>query len=562
MAELDLLIKNGSLVDGTGKPAIRGDIGVKDDRIVLVGRANDVGAASIFDAKGKVVAPGFIDVHAHSDYLLLMEPQADSKVFQGITTDIGGNCGLSAGPFENLWFVDWWIDAKRNFSTVPWDEGASLVAEHGVDLNWRNIDGFFHQLEERGTSVNYASLVGHYVMRATAYGEPNVQPTRRATSAEIRTMKDMVRAAMEQGALGFSCGFHHTDPELDVETDEFIQLCKVVAEFDGLFAMHLRDYTERLLSSVKEAITIAEATGVRTSISHLYADGKEQWGKLRPALDMIAEARERGVPIYTDVLLTLQARNYMAGGLNTLLPDEAVEEAGDDWQRYFSSAANVESAVEKMRGPMSNRWYKARFYPPNYYPLWDEMIRVVHCGSTKEYEGLLLSDVARAMGESSYAAVCHLLAQNGGDAQSVLERSSEADIIDVLQNPLSMIGSDGNPLKPLKSPRTPNPRIYGTFPRLFGHYVRDLGALSLEQAVLKCTSLPAQFLGLKDRGELRENYKADIVVFDKDEIRDCPNLSGYPNKYSEGIHLVLVNGKATLRDGTPTNALPGKVLRR
>ena len=562
MAILDILIRNGMVADGTGKPAIKADVGIEGDKIAFVDRDARAEPKRTIDAAGCVVAPGFIDVHAHSDYLLLMDNYADNKVTQGITTDIGGNCGLSAGPFDRIWYVDWWIDSTRNFFSVPWDEGVKLVKDHGVDLNWKALGGFLDRLEETRMAVNYASLVGHYVLRATAMNEPNTQPTRRPSALELQQMKRSLEEAMDQGALGFSCAFHHTDPELDVDQTEFVELCSVVARRGGLFTIHLRSYGDRLLSAVREAISITERTGVKTSISHLMADGKENWGKTRPALDMIAEARSRGLPIYTDVLLTLQARNYMSGDLKTLLPDSVAAEAQGKWRAYFGDSSKPRLAADQMRSGISNRWYKARFYPPAYWPLWDEMLRVVKCAESKEYEGLMLADVARQLGCDSFEAIGRLLAVNDGEAYTVLERSSETDIIDVLKHPLSMIGSDGNPLRPLKSPRAPNPRIYGTFPRLLGHFVRDVGALPLEYAILKATSLPAQFLGLADRGELRPGFKADIVVFDPRTVRDCQNLIGYPDKYSEGIKHVLVNGRVVIADGNQTQELPGQVLRR
>lgn len=561
MAVFDTLIRNGLLVDGTGKPAIRGDLGIRGDVIVGVGDLGRANAKSTVDASGMIVAPGFVDVHAHSDYLLLADREADTKILQGITTDIGGNCGLSAGPFDGTWFVDWWIDSPRNFFTVPWDEGSKLARQHGIDLNWTRIDGFLQAIESGGISVNYASLVGHYVLRSTAYGEPDTQPTRPPTPRELDRMKAYLAEAMDHGALGFSVGFHHTDPELDVSTDELVALCEVVRERNGIFTIHLRSYADRLLSAVREALTIAERSGVRTSISHLMADGKENWGKMRPAIEMIEQARDRGGAVYFDVLLTLQARNFMSGGIQTLLPDDVARSAEGQWGDYFSDAKRVSAAADLMRRGISNRWYKERFYPPSYWPLWDEMLRVVKCEVTSEYEGMMLFDVAKQMGVDSFEAIGRLLGANNGEAYTILERSCEEDINDALRSPLSMIGSDGNPLRPLTSTRPPNPRIYGTFPRLLGYYVRDKKVLSLEQAVLKSTSLPAQFLGLTDRGELRPGMKADVVVFDRSVITDHPNLMAKPTKYTSGVKHVFVNGVAVVRDEAPTGDLPGRVVR-
>jgi N-acyl-D-amino-acid deacylase len=563
MGPLDVLIKNGTVADGTGKAPRRADVGIVGDRIAFVGRAGDLNARQTIEATHRIVAPGFIDVHAHSDYLLLIDRHADNRTLQGITTEIGGNCGLSAGPFADLWYVDWWIDSPRNFYSVPWDEGVRLVAEHGLTLDWTTLGGFLERLDAGGLAVNYGSLVGHYVLRSTAYGEPHTQPIRRPTAKELERMAGMVGAALEEGAFGLSVGFQHTDPELDVELDEVVRLCKVVAARDGLFTIHLPSYGDRLITAVRDAITISERTGVRMSISHLWADGKENWGKARSALDLIEDARVRGLPVYTDVLLTLQARNYMSGDLKTMLPDDVVDYAGGRWAAYLADSRRATELAHRIRrGGLANRWYKARFYPTSYWPLWETMLRVVHCGMTKQFEGMMLAEVAREMECDASEALVQLLRLNDGQANTVLERSSERDIVDVLQYPAAMVGSDGNPLRPLKSPRAPNPRVYGTFPRLFGRFVRELRALSLEAAVVKCTSLPAEFLGLRDRGELRPGYLADVVIFDPAAIRDCPNLIGPPDRYAEGIDEVLVAGTRVVANGRLTDALPGRVIRR
>ncbi|MFC0529805.1 N-acyl-D-amino-acid deacylase family protein [Phytohabitans kaempferiae] len=562
--QLDLLITNGLVFDGTGRPGYRADVGVIGDEIALVGRAGDVPAARTVDATGKVVCPGFVDIHGHSDYLLLMDPSCDSKITQGITTDVGGNCGLSPGPFSDVWYVDWWVDNPRNFHSVPISEGRDILREHGLELDWQDLGGFFDRLDGAGLGPNYAGLVGHYVLRSTAYGEPGTQPARPATRDEIGKMKDLVRQAMEQGARGVSCAFHHTDPELDVPEEEFRELGRVVAEYDGVFAFHLRSYTDLLLSSVREAIELADTVGVRTTVSHLMADGKEYWGKLSYALDKIAKARAEGVPIWTDVMLTLQARNYMSGGLLTMMPDAAVAAAGDDWAGYFADSRHVAETAEAIRKGGANRWYKARFNPSSYWPLWDEMLRVIRSPRQPEFEGLMLYDVGRLLGCDSYEAMCHLLRINDGDADTILERSDEGDIVDVLQHPMSMVGTDGSPVLPIRSPRPPNPRLYASYPMLFGHYVRELDAVRFEDAVMKSTSIPAQFLGLRDRGELRPGYKADIVVMDAARVRGHQHLTARPkdyHEYSEGVTHVAVNGQLVVDGGEVTANRPGQVLR-
>lgn len=566
MESLDLLIRDGLVYDGTGKPPMQADVGVAGDRIAVIGKAGDRLASRVIDATGLAVCPGFIDVHGHSDYLLLMDPQCDSKITQGITTDVGGNCGLSPGPFADTWYVDWWVDSPKNFFSTPIDEGRRILERYDVELDFLNLDGFFARLEQTAIAPNYAGLVGHYVLRSTAYGDPDTQPWRPPSPAELRTMKDLVRQAMEQGARGVSCAFHHTDPELDVPTTEFQELASVVAEFDGVFAFHLRSYTDRLLSSVREAIELAETTGVRTTISHLWGDGKEYWGKVPFAMEAIDKARHRGVPIWCDVLLTLQARNYMSGGLKTLMPDDLMyieNEMG--WAAFFADPANVVTVAERLRSGGANRWYKARFNPTSYWPLWDEMMRVIHSPLAPQYQGEFLYDVARDMSCDSFEAICHLLRINDGDADTMLERTDDRDIIDVLAHPISMVGTDGSPVRPIKSPRPPNPRLYSTFPRLFSHFVRDRSALRFEDAVMKATSMPAEFLGLVDRGQIRVGYMADIAIVDPANVQDHAYLRSRPSdyrEYSEGIPFVICNGHLLVDGGTLTGERPGRVLRR
>lgn len=562
---LDLIIRNGLVVDGSGRPGRRGDVAVQGDEIVSVGRASaDMRAVTEIDAQGKVVCPGFIDVHGHSDSLLIMDPQCDSKITQGITTDVGGNCGLSPGPYRDLWYVDWWVDNPKNFFSVPMDEGKQILAGHGLELDWTDLAGFYRRLEAARPALNYTGLIGHYVLRATAYGEAETQPWRQPTRAELDVMKALVREAMEQGARGISCAFHHTDPELDVPVEEFQELASVVAEFDGVFAFHLRSYTDGLLTAVREAIELAAKTGVRTTISHLWGDGKEYWGKVRVAMDAIEKARLRGIPIWCDVLLTLQPRNYMSGGLKTLFPDEVATEAEGRWGEHFAGSGALKSAARRMRAGGSNRWYKERFNPLTYWPMWDEMMRVIYSPQRPEFEGLMVYDLATELGCDSYEALCHLIQLNDGDADTMLERTDDRDIIDVLAHPVSMVGTDGSPVRPIRSPRPPNPRLYGTFPRLFAHFVRDKQALRLEEAVMKSTSMPAEFLGLSDRGVLRQGFKADIAVFDPATVQDYAHLRSKPESYrdySRGVSDVIVNGRAVVRDGILTEERPGRVLR-
>lgn|GEM_PF-370839 len=564
----DLYIKNGLVVDGTGKPGRVKDIGIVDDQIVYVGFARqgvEPEAKTVVDAAGKVVTPGFIDVHGHSDSLLIMDPQVDSKITQGITTDVGGNCGLSSGPYDKVWYVDWWVDNPKNFHSVPMAEGVEILKEHGLDLTWTDLGGFFERLQAAEPAVNYTGLVGHYVLRATVYDEPDTQPWRRPSAEELERMKSLVRTAMEQGARGVSCAFHHTDPELDVDPEEFKELARVVAEYDGVFAFHLRDYTSDLLGSVREAIELAADTGCRTTISHLWGDGKESWGKVRVAIESIERARAEGVPIWCDVLLTLQPRNYMSGGLSTLFPDEVAEAAEGRWAEYFADPAVVARVGAQMAAGGSNRWYKERFNPLTYWPMWDEMMRVIESPKRPDLEGLFVYDVARRLRVTSTEALCLLMQLNDGAAETMMERTDDTDIITVMNSPISMIGTDGSPVAALKSVRPPNPRLYSTFPRLFAHFVRELGVISIETAVQKATGLPAEFLGLKDRGLIAEGYKADLVVFDAGQVQDHAYLTRRPEgyqEYSDGIEHVVVNGSLVVRDGDVTGARPGRVLLR
>lgn len=563
---IDLLIKNGLVVDGSGRPGRVKDVGIQGDSILFVGSAGDaVEARNTIDAAGKVVSPGFIDVHGHSDSLLVMDPQCDSKITQGITTDVGGNCGLSPGPYKDLWYVDWWVDNPKNFHSVSMAEGKEILRGHGLDLTWTDLAGFYKRLEKERPALNYTGMVGHYVLRATAYGEEGTQPWRQPTREELDTMKQLLREAMEQGARGISCAFHHTDPELDVPEEEFRELAAVVAEYNGVFAFHLRSYTDGLLTAVREAIELAAATGARTTISHLWGDGKEYWGKVRVAMDAIDAARRQGIPIWCDVLLTLQPRNYMSGGLKTLLPDDVAEAADGRYAEYFGNASNIKSAARQMEAGGSNRWYKERFNPLTYWPLWDEMMRIIYSPKAPQFEGLMVYDAAVQHGCNSYEMLCHLLQLNDGEADTMLERTDDRDIIDVLAHPVSMVGTDGSPVKPIRSPRPPNPRLYGTFPRLFAHFVREKRALSLEAAVMKSSSMPAEFLGLTDRGQLREGFKADVAIFDPNTIQDFAYLRSRPESYKEyshGVSEVIVNGELVVSDSDLTDNRPGRVLRR
>jgi len=532
--EYDLLIKNGSIVDGTGAPYFKGDIGIRDGRIVRVGLNLGGDSLKVIDAGGLAVAPGFIDIHNHSDLTILAIPTADSYVMQGVTTAVVGNCGLSMAPVNpaNL-------DLLRRY-LAPF-----LVPGYDYGWDWRTLNEYLGKVEKRGSSMNIAPLVGHGTIRIAVKGFDSSKPTEK----ELDEMRNLLRQAIRDGAWGLSSGLIYP-PGTYSTTWELIELTKVLKEFPIrlIYTSHIRNEGDKLVEAVEEAITIGEKADVPVEISHHKASGKRNWGKLTATLREMERARRKGVEVNCDVY------PYIAGSttIMALLPGWVLEGGvGKALERLKDEEVRrrIRDDIEEDRFKEGENWIKMCG--------WDG-VYIAGCPSAPEYEGKSLREILGGCGDI-YEGFFNLLINIGGGASIVIFYGDEEDMEIVLRSPLSSFCSDSWATAPRMGGK-PHPRVYGTFPRVLGRYVRERRILSLEEAVRKMTSLPAGKLGLQDRGLIREGFWADIVVFDPNTVMDKATYQD-PHQYPQGIHYVIVNGQVVVERGNHTGRLPGKVLR-
>jgi len=530
----EVIIRNAYVIDGTGSRRFRADIGIQGSKIIKIGNLKSKKALQIIDASGLAVSPGFIDMHSHSDFTLLINPRAESKIRQGITTEVIGNCGSSAAPLiETL--------KKEIRKTMP------IIEESGLELDWSTMEEYLDRLEKQGIAVNVIPLVGHENIRVCAMGFDNRAPT----ETELEEMTKQLAKAMEEGAFGMSTGLIYP-PSCYAKTDELVELSKVVANYGGIYASHIRGEGDRLFSSVKEAIRIGEKAKVPVEISHHKAGGKANWRKVKKTLQMMNEARAKGVDVTCDVY------PYTAGsfGLSSMLP-------------HWAHEGGNEKLLNRLRDPKIRE--KLREEMKKGTPEWGSPLKAAEWDATiiarskkhPEFEGKSVKEIARSREIDPFEFVFDLLIEESAAVSVVRFAMCEEDVRLVMQHPFSMIGTDSSAAAPygVLGQGKPHPRGYGTFPRILGKYVRKEKTLTLENAVRKMTSLPARKLGLKDRGLIKEGMHADIAIFNPEIIIDKATYAD-PHQYPEGIEYVLVNGKVPIERKKHTEALAGKALRK
>ena len=528
---LDLKIEGAEVIDGTGTAGGRTDVGVRDGLIAAVGDLSREAAGNRLHAAGRVLAPGFIDMHSHSDWRLWGHRRAESKIRQGVTTEVVGNCGFSPAPAsaEHL-------DDLRGFA---------LYVPKGMDFAWRSVGEYLDAFDRDGSALNVVQLVGHGTLRIAAMGFARRAPDAR----ELALMQSLLADAMDAGAWGLSSGLIYA-PGSYATTEELVALAGVPGRQRGLYASHIRGEGATLLDAVAEAIRIGREGRVSVQVSHLKAAGRPNWGKVADALALIDAARAEGLDVMADVY------PYTASSttLRTLLPDWALE-------------GGVDAMLARLADPAARARIRAELEaPPTGQSLLDrvgwENVMVSSCATRKDAEGRRLSELGAARGVDPLDAALDLLADEGGKAYMILFQLAEADVRRALAHPAVMIGSDGSALAPYGelAAGKPHPRSYGTFPRVLGEYAREQRVLSLPQAVHKMTGLPARRLGLADRGVIAPGKRADLVVFDAKRIADQATYEE-PHRYPVGVEHVLVNGRFVIKDGEHTGSLPGRVLR-
>jgi N-acyl-D-amino-acid deacylase len=534
MAELsgraDIIIRNGRVVDGTGASARRADVAVKDKRIVALGELGHAEAESVLDATGLAVAPGFIDMHTHSDLSLLINPRAESKLRQGVTTEVIGQCGFSPAPAPGPR-----ADAVRAIFGVWGKE---------VDWSWGSYGEYLDALREAGTSVNVVPVVGHGVLRTGVMGEENRPPS----AAELDEMRAAVRRAMEEGALGMSSGLAYA-PGMFADTEELTALAAEVGVLGGIYFSHIRGEDERLSTAVSEAIETGRRAAVRVQISHLKAEGQRNWGSTEAALELIDRAGADGVDVGFD------AYPYIAWntGLAQLLPAWAREGGREAvLSRLREPAMQVRLVGELADAAQADpgRWER-------------RLLASAGTEANRPLQGKTIAEIARLRGRPPEQTVLDLLIEEKTDAGMVGFGMSEEDVWRVLAHPLATIGSDSASQAPyaVLGKSHPHPRTYGTFARVLGHYAREQGLFPLEEAVAKMTGRAAARLGLSDRGIIAPGMAADIVVFDPQTIVDKATFEK-PHQYAAGVRWVIVNGVVELDGGEHREKRPGKVLVR
>ncbi len=529
---MDTVFSNGTIIDGTGAARFTGDIRVTDGKIAWVGDGPRDGADFV-DAAGEIIAPGFIDFHAHTDMSLLVNPTCESKISQGVTLEVNGNCGFSDAPVLDS-------DARQ--------QAQKSFAKWGAEFNWSSMGEMLASLESAGTAVNFCTLVGHANLRRDVAGKQD----RPASDEEIQRMQNMAAQAMDEGAVGLSTGLIYP-PSCYGSIDEIARIATPVGKRGGIYATHMRSESAKILDSVRESIEVGERSGCKVQISHLKACGKSNYGKAVQALELIEEARCRGVDVTADQY------PYIATctGLDTMIP-------------AWAHSGGVKAMRERLEDPTIRAKVKseieAELSPGGYLMDSGGFDTVVITGVTTDEnrwtEGLSMTEIAKKKNEDRVDALIDFLLEEDFGVGMVHFCLSETDVHAVMKAPYTLFGSDATARAvsgPLASGK-PHPRAFGTFPRILSHYVRDNKVISLELAIKKMTSLAAERLGIMDRGRIAAGFWADIVVFNPDTVRDTATFSD-PKQLSVGISHVLVNGDYAVRNGKITGALPGQVIR-
>jgi N-acyl-D-amino-acid deacylase len=524
----DLVIRGGSLVDGTGGAPFAADLGLRGDTIAAIGTIGAEQGRDVIDATGLTVTPGFIDIHSHSDGSLLEHPGAASRIRQGITTELTGNCGSSAAPLRGH---D--LEARRK----EW-------RDEGVEPGWNGVAGFHQQLERTGIALNQALLVGQGTLRSNAVGDVE----RPLTAEERRELLRALEEALDEGAWGLSTGLEYV-PGRYTPPDEIAELCSAVARRGGLYASHVRNEVAAVLEAVDEAIGMGRRTGVRVQVSHVKVTGRANWGKQEALLHLIESARRSGVEVRGD------AYPYTAysTGITVFLSDEVLEGGTGPMLRRLGDESRRPDIVRALAARIAEEPGDATLI----------VLSSLRSERNRGLAGRTLADVAASRGVSPAEALVRLLVEEQGDVGYIGHAMSEPNVERVLAHPLILVGTDGRSLAPVgRTARTrPHPRSYGACVRVLAHYCRDRRLFDLPTAVRKMTSLPADQIGLRDRGRLAPGQKADLVALDLPHLRDLATFDD-PQRHPEGLPHVVVNGVPVVRNAAATGARPGRALRR
>lgn len=528
----DYIISDARIVDGTGAPWFRGDIAISGDRIAAMGDLRNASAKKRVDSSKFVAAPGFIDVQGQSEFNLLIDNRAASKITQGVTTEITGE-GTSIAPLNDR-MID---DLKDN------------AQKYGVKLDWHSLDEYLNRLDRAHPAINLGTFVGAGGVRTYVMGKEN----RPATPAELEQMQQLVAQAMQQGAFGLSTALEYV-PDVFASTDEIIELAKVARRYGGVYFTHQRSEADAIMQSLDEVFSISERAGISTTIWHLKTAYSENFGRMPEVLRKIEQARARGIDVAASVYPYTRASN----GLTACFPswvseggtEKMIERLKDPVQR-----ARVKKEMNEQSATWENEWLGSGG------PAGVTLIQVVN-PELRRYEGMNFEEIGREMGKDPRDAAMDIALADHGNSAVVIAIMRDDDVRAAVSNPLVTYGSDSEaqaedgPLSKTKA----HPRAFGTFSRILAEYVREQHTMRLEEAVRKMTSQAASRVGITDRGILRPGMFADIVIFDPETIRDTATYND-PLHYSTGINAVFVNGKPVVLDGKITDERPGRALR-
>jgi N-acyl-D-amino-acid deacylase len=528
----DVIIQNGRIIDGTGSPWYLADVGIRSGRIAAIGNLAGENGTQRIDARGLVVAPGFIDMLGQSEMTILVNPHLPSKIFQGITTEITGEGGSIAPITDAL------VAADR------------VSYEHyRITPDWRTFAQYFARLEKQGLGINLASYVGATQVRRVVIGDGDRAPT----PAELDQMKALVRDAMREGAVGVSTSLQYA-PAPYATTDELIALASEAAKFGGIYATHMRSEGNAVLEAVDEAVRIGREAKIPVEIWHLKAAGKSNWGRMPEIVARIEAARQSGVEVGANTY----AYPAWFNSFSAFIPPWA-HDGGD------------EKLVARLKDPATRKRIRQEMETPT--KTWDNewqeipgpeavLISVVQNPALLPFQGKTLAEIAKLRNQEPIETLFNILIEDRAFTSVAVFGMSEPDVALALKQPWTSVDNDSQGTAPdgLLGQEHPHPRAYGTFPRILKKYVREEHMLTLEEAIRKFTALPAQRMRLADRGVLKQGLWADLVVFDPDQIRDVATFEK-PNQLSIGMRYVLVNGVPVIADGKATSALPGKILR-
>ncbi len=522
---LDIVIRGAQVADGSGGQLRRADVGIKDGIVTAIGDIDDAAVTTI-NAEGLVVAPGFIDVHTHSDFTLLAEPLAESTVRQGVTTHVFPNCGHGVAPAVGEARLD--IEER--------------AAPFGIDVDWRTVGEYFQRVQAALPSINVVPMVSQGTVRMAVMGRSTDKPS----AAQLEEMKQHIEEAMRSGARGMCTGLRYV-PSGYATVDELVELAKVVHAYGGVYASHIRSEGDNgdWFEAIDEALQIGERSGIPVEISHLKALGSRSWGKSERALTMIEDARARGL----DVTCDQYPYGATSSTLFVLFPQWCQEGGVDAFLERIAEPPQEEKIRAVFTETLSMRGGGSRMTVTEYAP-------------DRSLQGMTLTEVAALTGTTEYAAAIDLLRAAAGRVSMVFHTLEDEDIVRIFPRPYVMVASDGSALAPYGKVALgsyPHPRNYGCFPKVLGEFVRERKLVTLTEAVRKMTSLPASRFGLENRGVIETGAHADITIFDPETVADKATFVE-PQQYPEGIIYVIVNGQVVVERGEHTGRRPGRVL--